>query len=110
LRALSLMHCVSAVPRLAFGPPPAVRSAVVRLLPLPASRRRPVSWSAFEMVVTQAFSQRRKMLRRALAQWAPHISWQALGIVETARAQDLSVEQFIALSDFLVDKQVLPGS
>ncbi|HLR12787.1 MAG TPA: 16S rRNA (adenine(1518)-N(6)/adenine(1519)-N(6))-dimethyltransferase RsmA [Burkholderiaceae bacterium] len=110
LQARYHMDCLFDVTPLAFEPPPAVVSAVVRMIPLPASHPRPVSWSAFEMVVTQAFSQRRKMLRRALAQWVPHISWQALGIVETARAQDLSVEQFIALSDFLVDKQVLPGS
>lgn len=91
---------------LAFDPPPAVMSAVIRMIPLRKGHARPKSWAAFEAVVTQAFGQRRKMLRRALGQWAAHIQWEALGIAETQRAQELSVAQFIALADYLLERQL----
>ena len=47
--------------------------------------------------MAQAFSQRRKMIRRSLNQWG--FDFAALGIEETARAENLSLEQFIALAD-----------
>lgn len=94
----------------AFDPPPAVMSAVVRMIPLRKEHAKPRSWAAFETVVTQAFGQRRKMLRRALGSWAAHIPWEALGLAETQRAQELSVAQFIALADYLVERQLLSDS
>ena len=54
-----------------------------------------------------AFAQRRKMLRRGLADWAGLIDWDGLGIPATARAEELSVPQFIALADSLLDAGVL---
>jgi len=89
------------VPPEAFDPPPRVVSSVVRMVPLPDSRRRPRSQAAFEQVVARAFAQRRKMLRRGLADWAGLIDWGGLGIPETARAEELSVSQFMDLSDSL---------
>jgi len=86
----------------AFDPPPRVVSAVVRMVPLPDSRLKPTSHRAFEQTVARAFAQRRKMLRRGLSDWAPFIDWEALGIPATARAEELSVAQFIALADSLV--------
>src|SRR3546814_16742283 len=80
------MHKLFDVPPEAFDPPPRVVSAVVRMAPLPAARQKPKSDKAFEQVVARAFAQRRKMLRRGLADWAPSIDWDALGIPETARA------------------------
>lgn len=85
-----------------FDPPPRVVSAVVRMIPLPATRLRPVSDSALEKVVARAFSQRRKMLRRSLSDWAALIPWDDLGIAPTARAEEISVEKFIRLTDVLV--------
>ncbi|TEA80205.1 16S rRNA (adenine(1518)-N(6)/adenine(1519)-N(6))-dimethyltransferase RsmA [Allopusillimonas ginsengisoli] len=95
------------VPPEAFDPPPRVVSAVVRMIPLPASRLRPRSDKVFELVVARSFAQRRKMLRRGLADWAPHIDWEGLGIPPTARAEELSVAQFVALADGLVDAGLL---
>src|SRR5690606_35404896 len=80
----------------AFDPPPRVVSAVVRMVPLPASRRQPKSDRAFELLVARAFAQRRKMLRRGLADWASLVDWDGLAIAPTARAEELSVDQFIA--------------
>lgn len=91
------------VPPEAFDPPPRVVSAVVRMLPLPADRLKARSDAAFETVVARAFSQRRKMLRRVLADWAAHVPWDDLGIPPTARAEEVSVDKFIRLSDVLFD-------
>lgn len=86
----------------AFNPPPRVVSAVVRMTPLPVDRCRPISEPAFERVVARAFSQRRKMLRGALGEWTALLDWDALHILNTARAEDLTVEQFISLADALL--------
>jgi len=102
LQARYRMYKLFDVPPEAFDPPPRVVSAVVRMLPLPEDRLRPGSDAAFETVVARAFSQRRKMLRRVLADWAPHVPWDALGIPPTARAEEVPVDKFIRLADALV--------
>ena len=91
------------VPPEAFDPPPRVVSAVVRMVPLPANRLRPVSETALETVVARAFAQRRKMLRRALGDWAALVPWESLEIAPTARAEEISVEKFIRMTDALVE-------
>lgn len=91
----------------AFDPPPRVMSSVVRMVPLPPDRPRPQSDRAFSVVVARAFSQRRKMLRRVLADWASDIDWDVVAIPPTARAEELSVAQFIALTDQLYDAGVV---
>jgi 16S rRNA (adenine1518-N6/adenine1519-N6)-dimethyltransferase len=101
------MHKLFDVPPEAFDPPPKVVSAIVRMVPLPADRLRPVSERAFETVVARAFSQRRKMLRRVLADWAPQVPWEALDIAPTARAEDISVDRYMRLADALVAAGVL---
>lgn len=93
----------------AFDPPPRVVSAVVRMTPLPEDRLKPVSFKVFEQVVAKSFAQRRKMLRRGLADWAYAIDWAGLGIPETARAEELSVAQFVALADSLHARGVVAG-
>jgi 16S rRNA (adenine1518-N6/adenine1519-N6)-dimethyltransferase len=85
----------------AFVPPPRVVSAVVRMVPLPDSRLQPRSEAALEQVVARAFAQRRKMLRRALGDWAAYVPWEEVRIAPTARAEEVSVAQFIALADAL---------
>ncbi|MBP6020636.1 MAG: 16S rRNA (adenine(1518)-N(6)/adenine(1519)-N(6))-dimethyltransferase RsmA [Burkholderiaceae bacterium] len=95
------------VPPEAFDPPPRVVSAVVRMVPLPANRLTPKSQGAFASVVARAFAQRRKMLRRGLGEWTALIDWEGLGIAPTSRAEELSVAQFIGLSDHLLAAGVL---
>jgi 16S rRNA (adenine1518-N6/adenine1519-N6)-dimethyltransferase len=87
------------VPSTAFEPVPKVESAVVRLLPL-----RPLPYAAcdeglFAQVVAAAFSQRRKTLRNSLRKFVAQGDFDALGIAPTARAQELSVAQFVGLAD-----------
>lgn len=86
----------------AFDPPPKVVSSVVRMVPLPPDRPRPRSEQACATLVMKAFAQRRKMLRRTLADWAPDIDWDALGVAPTDRAEVVSPTQFMAMADQLV--------
>lgn len=85
----------------AFDPVPKVMSAIVRMRPLKADRPQAKDAAVFEKVVAQAFSQRRKMLRRVLAPWIDYIDWEAVGIAPTDRAEAVSLSQYIALSDML---------
>jgi 16S rRNA (adenine1518-N6/adenine1519-N6)-dimethyltransferase len=87
------------LPAQAFTPPPKVDSAVVHLTALPAPRF-PAEPRRLERVVAAAFNQRRKMLRTALRGLAPDIEarLEAQGIPPTARAEELTLEQFCLLA------------
>jgi 16S rRNA (adenine1518-N6/adenine1519-N6)-dimethyltransferase len=87
------------VPPDAFTPPPKVMSAIVRLQPLGDDRPRAKSDSHFAQVVATAFGQRRKMLRNTLKGIISEAELKALGIAPTARAETLSVAEFIAIAD-----------
>jgi len=90
------------VPPEAFDPPPNVMSAVVRMRPISKRRRlQPLDEAVFAQVVTRAFGQRRKMLRRVLSDWQQYIDWQAFDAQDSLRAEQLTVAQFVALSDQL---------
>ncbi len=107
LQSRYAMYKLFDVPPEAFDPPPRVVSAIVRMRPLPDTRPRPRDEQAFSKTVARAFAQRRKMLRRGLGDWAAYIPWEALGIAQTARAEELSVAQFMGLSDALLDAGVI---
>lgn len=55
-------------------------------------------------VVSTAFSQRRKMLRNTLRGLADVAMLDAVGIVPTARAEELGVEDFVRLTDALAER------
>jgi 16S rRNA (adenine1518-N6/adenine1519-N6)-dimethyltransferase len=85
------------VPPEAFEPPPRVRSAVVRMLPLPAARIAGVDPARLGELVACAFSQRRKLLRHTLGRWL-----EAQGL-DTAfdlqrRAQEVPVAEYLTLA------------
>ena len=89
----------------AFVPPPRVTSSVVRLVP----RAEPLACdrAALERVTEAAFGQRRKMLRQSLRTLGldPKLLLAAAGIAETARAEDIPVEGFVALARQLADRE-----
>lgn len=87
----------------AFDPAPKVVSAVVRMKPLPESRAQARDESLFAALVQRAFAQRRKMLRRALGDWAGLIPWDDVGVAPTARAEQVDVAGYIRMSDALSD-------
>jgi 16S rRNA (adenine1518-N6/adenine1519-N6)-dimethyltransferase len=82
----------------AFVPAPKVTSSLVELVPRPA----PLSCDAdaLQRVTQSAFGQRRKMLRQSLRSLGvePAALLAAAGIAETARAEEIPVEGFVALA------------
>lgn len=93
------MEWVLDVPPEAFNPPPKVDSAVVRMIPKP--KRLPVDENALSTLVRQAFSQRRKMLRSTLKPLLSEAVVAGLGVNPEARAEELSLEEFVALAQAL---------
>ncbi len=89
------------VPPGAFRPPPKVDSSVVRLLPKPAAEIGITDPTAFADVVRDAFGQRRKTLRNALSKLCDAEDFLAVGVRADARAEQLAVEEFIALGNRL---------
>ena len=83
----------------AFVPPPKVTSSVVRLVPRPSPL--PCSRATLERVTTAAFGQRRKMLRQSLRTLAadPQPILAAADLDPAARAEEISVEGFVALAN-----------
>jgi 16S rRNA (adenine1518-N6/adenine1519-N6)-dimethyltransferase len=92
------------LPPRAFTPPPKVTSSVVEIRPL-AKPRFPADAQLLERLTAAAFNQRRKMLRQSLRSAVPDAAalLAAAGIDGTARAEDLSVEQFCALARALAE-------
>ena len=86
----------------AFVPPPKVTSAVARLTPRPPGARL-ADLKPLERVTAAAFGQRRKMLRGSLAGLFPDPvkTLEGLGLSPTARAEELSVDDFVKLAGAL---------
>jgi 16S rRNA (adenine1518-N6/adenine1519-N6)-dimethyltransferase len=85
------------VPPQAFTPPPKVTSSVVHLVP----RAQPLDADVKKLgrVTEAAFGQRRKMLRQSLKGLGGEALLQAVGIDATRRAETLSVEEFVRLTN-----------
>lgn len=86
----------------AFVPPPKVVSSVVRLRPRPAAGRL-ARLETLERLTAAAFGQRRKMLRSALSRVFanPVHTLEGFGLAPTARAEELSVQDFVRLAGAL---------
>lgn len=82
----------------AFNPPPKVDSAFVRLHPYESSPYRIDDWENFSLVVSQAFSQRRKTLRNCLKKTLSADAIESVGIDPGVRAESLSVADFATLA------------
>ena len=91
------------LPARAFTPPPKVDSAVVVIDPLPDGERF-ADVEALSAVTASAFGQRRKTLRKSLAQAASQTRASAeyllasCGIDPGARAETIAPEGFISLA------------
>ncbi len=108
VRVQYLAECefICDVPSTAFSPPPKVDSAVVRLLPrrLEPQANEP---KHLETLVKLGFSSKRKMLRNNLKSLVErdrltHLLEQ-LNVNPQARAEDLSVQEWVALSNLLTN-------
>jgi len=93
---VTIAHVVSAR---CFYPAPAVESAVV-VLDRREPRTRLLPGAPFHELVRRGFSQRRKMLRNLHDNAA---AFAAAGIPNTARAEELALDQWIALANALAN-------
>jgi 16S rRNA (adenine1518-N6/adenine1519-N6)-dimethyltransferase len=96
------------ISREVFVPKPHVDSAVIVLKSAPGRRGTPKDERVFFASVKAGFGQRRKMLRNALSALVPDpgaldAAFARAGVKGTARAETLSVEEFIALSNAITD-------
>jgi 16S rRNA (adenine1518-N6/adenine1519-N6)-dimethyltransferase len=92
------MELLIDVPPESFDPPPKVDSAVVRLIPRQRDVDLQVNEHHLRKVLSAAFSQRRKMLRTTLKPLFSEQDLEGLNILPTARAEELSLQDFVRLA------------
>jgi 16S rRNA (adenine1518-N6/adenine1519-N6)-dimethyltransferase len=85
----------------AFYPAPKVESAVIRMVPREKREPAAVDEALFARIVTTAFSQRRKTLRNTLRNILEIADFEALGIDPGARAETLSVSDFVRIANHI---------
>ncbi|MCY0880088.1 MAG: 16S rRNA (adenine(1518)-N(6)/adenine(1519)-N(6))-dimethyltransferase RsmA [Firmicutes bacterium] len=111
--AMSVHIAIPRIPPASFYPRPGVDSAVIQLK---ARTPLPVPWEAFRWVVRAGFLHRRKTLRQALAQaggsWQSKEAWQellqALSINPSARAEQLTLEEWTRLANAVAERKKGP--
>jgi len=95
------------LPPSVFTPQPKVDSAVITLTPRDPAELPPCDGAAFSRLVKRGFAQRRKLLRKNLGD--EFTDWPALcqflNVEETVRAEELSLTQWIALTNFRSGQQ-----
>ena len=85
------------LPPQAFTPAPKVTSSVVMVQP--RVQPQPADKSQLERVTQAAFGQRRKMLRQSLKSLGGQNLLDRVGIIGTARAEELSVDDYVKLAN-----------
>lgn len=101
-------HCqvkkLFVIPPTAFNPVPQVDSALIRLTPYATLPTVAQDYTVFTDIVRLAFSQRRKMLRNTLKSRLDASALRDLAISPMARAEELSVKDYVKISDYLTPK------
>lgn len=95
-----VVEVLRVIPPSAFKPRPKIDSAVIRLTPRPPGSLPVFDRDLFDRLVRGGFSQRRKQMKKLLPP-APE-GWEALvaalGKPSTLRAEELSLEEWVALT------------
>ncbi|NND66801.1 MAG: 16S rRNA (adenine(1518)-N(6)/adenine(1519)-N(6))-dimethyltransferase RsmA [Halioglobus sp.] len=103
LGIMTQYHCrveaLFEVPPQAFSPQPKVQSAIVRLTPHTDDPYCECDQQQLARVVQAAFAARRKTLRNNLKELIDSPALEALGIDPGARAETLTLEQFIEITN-----------
>ena len=89
------------VPPEAFTPPPKVDSSIVRLVPYQTLPHTANDYALFASLVKHAFNQRRKTLRNCLKNFVADWQWDEAQINSTLRPEELSIEDYVRLSNQL---------
>ena len=82
----------------AFDPRPKVESAIVKLMPKPSNQTINIDEKRLNTIVTAAFSQRRKTITNSLKNVINLEILEKLGIDRKKRAENLTVAEYILLS------------
>ena len=96
------MEYLITVPPEAFEPAPKVESAFVRCVPHTTLPHIAKNEALFAKVVLAAFGQRRKTLRNTLKGLLDDAGFATLNINPQLRAENLSVAQFVSISNYLI--------
>jgi 16S rRNA (adenine1518-N6/adenine1519-N6)-dimethyltransferase len=105
LQARFHMEKLLDVPPSSFRPAPKVDSAVVRMIPLPASELLVKDERIFSNVVSAAFGQRRKTLRNTLRSYLAEADYAALNVDPGLRGENLSTADFARIANYLRESQ-----
>ncbi|MBC7787550.1 MAG: 16S rRNA (adenine(1518)-N(6)/adenine(1519)-N(6))-dimethyltransferase RsmA [Methylophilaceae bacterium] len=95
------MEYLFTVPPEAFDPPPKIESAFIRCVPHASLPFTAADEKLFAKVVLNAFGQRRKTLRNTLKGMLDDHGFTQLDINPQLRAENLSVEKFVAIANYL---------
>jgi len=87
----------------AFKPAPKVDSAIVRLIPHAEIKNPVKDINALNTVCLSAFNQRRKTIRNSFKKLINVEQLASLGIDENLRPENLSIDDFITLANFITD-------
>jgi 16S rRNA (adenine1518-N6/adenine1519-N6)-dimethyltransferase len=93
----------------AFKPAPKVDSAIVRLVPHKTIKNPVKNIKSLNQVCLAAFNQRRKTIRNSFKKLLSSDQLESLGINPGLRAENLSVDDFIMLANFVHDNPVEEG-
>ena len=96
------MEYLITVPPESFEPAPKVESAFVRCVPHATIPFIATDEQHFAKIVLAAFGQRRKTLRNTLKGLLDDEGFATLNINSQLRAENLSVADFVAISNFLI--------
>jgi len=89
------------VPPESFRPAPKVNSAIVRMIPLPASEILVNDEKLFAAIVRAAFGQRRKTLRNTLRDFIREEDFENIGLDSRLRAENFSVAEFARVEKYV---------
>ena len=87
----------------AFKPAPKVDSAIVRLIPHDEIKNPVKNISDLNIVCLAAFNQRRKTIRNSFKKIISVEQLASLGIDENLRPENLTIDDFITLANFITD-------
>ncbi len=96
----AMEHLVD-VPKESFEPEPKVESSFVRLIPYEQYPFIANNIEQFARIVKEAFSQRRKTIRNTLKSFISENDFEKIGINPRLRAENLSVSDFVKISNYL---------
>ncbi|MGH6987312.1 MAG: 16S rRNA (adenine(1518)-N(6)/adenine(1519)-N(6))-dimethyltransferase RsmA [Caulobacteraceae bacterium] len=108
-QALTAPRIVLRIGARAFTPPPKIDSALVRFESL-ADRPDDAGLAALQAVARAAFGQRRKMLRSSLRALGGEALCRAAGLDPTLRAENVSVDRYLALAAIFSSPGLRPGA